>query len=298
MKERAIRVGRPIPLIGVICEPEMVDSNRPAVLIFNSGVMHHIGSCRLSVKLARSFADNGIVSVRFDFSGIGDSATRRGVAPFSESAPIEAAEMMDYLQEKRGINKFILYGLCSGADAAYETALVDDRVVAYSQIDAYCYKTPLFYYNFYRPKFFELERWVNYSRRIFKKLFSFKENKANETDAGSYLEAVSYIREFPPKNKVREGLKKLVDRGFLFNIIFTAGENDYSYLNQYRDSFSDINFGANLDLHYFDTAAHIMTHPSHQLLVVEVVTKWLMTVVDKLDLDEHLEKENKIGRKV
>ena len=108
MRERAIRVGRPIPLVGVICEPVMVDSHRPGVLIFNSGVMHHIGSCRLSVKLARSFADNGIVSFRFDFSGIGDSGTRRGVAPFCESAPIEATEVMNYLEEKRGIKKFIL----------------------------------------------------------------------------------------------------------------------------------------------------------------------------------------------
>lgn len=295
MKERAIRVGRPIPLIGVICEPETVDSNRPAVLIFNSGVMHHIGSCRLSVKLARSFADNGIVSVRFDFSGIGDSGTRRGVAPFSESAPIEAAEIMDYLEEKRGIKKFILYGLCSGADAAYETALVDERVVAYSQIDAYCYKTALFYYNFYRPKFFELERWVNYSLRIFKKILSFRKSKVSTTNEDSYLEAVSYIREFPPKSVVKKGLEKLVDRGFMFNIIFTAGENDYSYLNQYRDSFSDISFEENLDLHYFDTAAHIMTHPSHQVEVVEVITKWLMTVVDKIELNERLDKEKGLG---
>ena len=31
MKERTIRVGRPVPLIGVMCEPDKVDVSRPAV---------------------------------------------------------------------------------------------------------------------------------------------------------------------------------------------------------------------------------------------------------------------------
>ncbi len=285
MKERVIRVGRPAPLIGVVCEPEKINSNRPAVLIFNSGVMHHIGSCRLSVSLARSFADKGVLSVRFDFSGIGDSSSRRGVESFSETAPLEAAEVMDYLQKKRGIKQFILYGLCSGADAAYETALVDKRVVAYSQIDAYCYKTPQFYYHFYRPKFFELKRGINFCWRMVKKILPEKimSDKSADEEANQYLEAVSYIREFPPKSEVRSGLKSLVERGLFFNIIFTKGENSYSYPQQYRDSFSDINFGQNLDLHYFNTAAHIMTHPSHQALVVKTITQWLVDVINKIE---------------
>ena len=187
MKERVIRVGRPAPLIGVVCEPEKINSNRPAVLIFNSGVMHHIGSCRLSVSLARSFADKGVLSVRFDFSGIGDSSSRRGVESFSETAPLEAAEVMDYLQKKRGIKQFILYGLCSGADAAYETALVDKRVVAYSQIDAYCYKTPKFYYHFYRPKFFELKRWINFCWRMVKKILPEKMYSHKSAEEGAIV---------------------------------------------------------------------------------------------------------------
>ena len=32
---------------------------------------------------------------------------------------------MDYLARTRGITRFILYGLCSGADASYFTALLD-----------------------------------------------------------------------------------------------------------------------------------------------------------------------------
>ena len=108
-------------------------------------------------------------------------------------------------------------------------------------------------------------------------------DKSADEEANQYLEAVSYIREFPPKSEVRSGLKSLVERGLFFNIIFTKGENSYSYPQQYRDSFSDINFGQNLDLHYFNTAAHIMTHPSHQVLVVKTITQWLVDVINKIE---------------
>ena len=42
--------------------------------------------------LAWCFAGSG--------EGIGDSSSRRGVGSFSETAPLEAAEVMDYLQKK------------------------------------------------------------------------------------------------------------------------------------------------------------------------------------------------------
>lgn len=280
MKERAIRVGRPMPLIGVICEPDKIDNKRPAVLIFNSGVMHHIGSCRLSVKLARSFADVGVLSVRFDFSGIGDSGARRGVKSFNETGPIEAAEIMNYLQEKRGIKTFILYGLCSGADAAFDTALADNRVVAYSQIDAYCYKTALFYFHYYKSKVFQLERWFNFSKRMIKKIIIRKDNQLGVKE-NTYLEAASYIRVFPHKKVVESGLKTLIDRGVYLNILFTGSEDNYAYKKQYRDSFKRIDFGSFLELHYLNRATHIITHPEHQILVVHTITDWLMFVISK-----------------
>ena len=116
-------------------------------------------------------------------------------------------------------------------------------------------------------------------------------HKSAEEGDSQYLEAVSYIREFPPKSEVRAGLKSLVDRGLFFNIIFTKGENSYSYPQQYRDSFSDIDFGHNLDLHHFNTAAHIMTHPSHQVLVVKTITQWLVDVINKIEKNNKQENE-------
>ena len=57
LKERAIRIGKPVPLAAVVTEPAAFSPRLPALLLLNSGVMHHVGSCRMSVKLARA-ADN------------------------------------------------------------------------------------------------------------------------------------------------------------------------------------------------------------------------------------------------
>ena len=81
MREQVVMVGDELPLVGVLSEPE-VDNNptpRVAVILLNSGVIHRVGSCRLSVTLARSLCEKaGLTTFRFDFSGIGDSDARRG----------------------------------------------------------------------------------------------------------------------------------------------------------------------------------------------------------------------------
>ena len=271
MRERAVRVGSPAPLVGVISEPDDFQSSKPAVLILNSGLMHHIGTCRLSVKLARSLADMGLMSIRFDFSSIGDSEPRRGSKTFQESAPLEAIEVMDYLNEKRGIKQFILFGLCSGADVAYDTAILDSRVVGIAQIDPYCYRTPRYYLNHYRQKLFDINAWTNFiSKKI--QLLSKQINKKDE----AFFEELTSYRIFPPLNDIAKGLNQLVDRRVRLNIMITGGEYHYNYSNQYRDSLKGkVNFRDLLTLNYYPESGHNITQPKYQKLVVNELTQWI-----------------------
>lgn len=283
VKERAVRIGKPIPLVGIISEPAEFDPERPAVLLFNSGVMHHIGSCRLSVKLARAFASVGNLAIRFDFSGIGDSEPRRGTQSFEESAPKEAAEVMDYLQRKRGIKKFVLYGLCSGADASYETALADERVIGFAQIDPYCYRTPRYHINYYASRFFVLERWTSSVRRLVRTITGAGNKRSPAEVAGideAYFEVPTYVRVFPPREQIATGLQKLVDRGVANCVIVTGSEPEYNYETQYVDSFKEISFGDLLELKYLAESNHIVTDPRHQHLVVESMSSWLRNLSD------------------
>ena len=274
MNERAVRVGSPAPLVGVITDPDDFQSSKPAVLILNSGLMHHIGTCRLSVKLARSLANSGLLSIRFDFSSIGDSEPRRGSKAFQESAPHEAIEVMDYLNKKRGINKFILFGLCSGADVAYDTALLDNRVVGIAQIDPYCYRTPRYYFNHYRKRLVDSDSWKNFISKKIQLLVNKKSKEEGQDEA--FFEKITSPRIFPPLNDIAAGLNKLVDRRVHLNILFTGGEYHYNYSDQYRDSLKGkVFFDDLLSLNYYQKSGHIITQPKYQKLVVDGITQWV-----------------------
>ena len=85
MRERALTFG-PANLVGILTQPDpdVAVPDAPAVVILNSGILHRAGASRMYVQVARTLAEEGMTSLRFDFSGIGDSEVRRG-----ESIPIE-----------------------------------------------------------------------------------------------------------------------------------------------------------------------------------------------------------------
>jgi hypothetical protein len=277
MKERALRIGKPTPLVGVATEPAEFDAERPAVLILNSGVMHHVGACRLSVKIARAVAERGLLAVRFDYSGIGDSEPRRGSRSFEEVSISECVEVMDYVEKTRGTRRFILYGLCSGADAAYHAALADDRVIGFAQIDAYCYRNWRFYVEHYRPLLLSpsrLKMSLTYRWRSFRGQGEQALGGLSDDEA-PYFEIATYSRAFPPREEVAAGLSRLIARGVRNYVVFTGSEPHYNYEGQYRDSFRPLRFGELLREEYFSKANHIITQREYQGKIVERIADWI-----------------------
>ncbi len=127
MNEQALLFGPGKSLAAVVSEPAK-PSGAPALILLNAGVLHHVGPNRLHVRLARELASRGVLSLRFDLSGLGDSRSRADGTPFAEAVATEAREAMDVLAA-RGATSFVLGGLCSGADNALRLAAADPRVV-------------------------------------------------------------------------------------------------------------------------------------------------------------------------
>ncbi|HEY7172913.1 MAG TPA: alpha/beta fold hydrolase [Vicinamibacterales bacterium] len=132
MREHATLVGAERGLVTIVTDPPRSAAepgNGLAAIFLNAGVIHRVGPSRLYVQLARELARDGWVGARFDHAGIGDSPARRDGLPFEECAISEVREVMDSLEHTRGIRRFVLIGLCSGAVTAFEAAGVDPRVV-------------------------------------------------------------------------------------------------------------------------------------------------------------------------
>lgn len=133
MKEEALLFGSASALVGVVTRPDEADAagkdEAPAFVFLNAGVTHHVGPNRLYVRLARELAEDGFTSLRYDFSGLGDSAARTDDMTAWNAVIAETREAMDELESRHGIARFVLIGICSGATSSFITAQRDERVV-------------------------------------------------------------------------------------------------------------------------------------------------------------------------
>ena len=154
--DHAVVFGKYQNLVGTVTEP-IGEPSSVAAIFLTAGMLHHAGPYRLHVDLAHEVSKSNMLSIRFDLSGIGESL---GVGQGGQSidrAANETAQAMDYLSEKYGIKKFVLFGLCSGADDSVHTALTDKRVVGVVALDGCGYRTKRFYWHrlvsHYAPRF-------------------------------------------------------------------------------------------------------------------------------------------------
>jgi hypothetical protein len=136
MTETALLFGAGKGLVGVITDPAAgPGGGRPAVVLLNAGLLHRVGPNRLYVKLARRLAASGFVVMRFDLSGIGDSRAAVDRTSFEERAVAETRAALDLLAATRGADRFLVGGLCSGADNALRAALEDARIAGLALLE-------------------------------------------------------------------------------------------------------------------------------------------------------------------
>jgi pimeloyl-ACP methyl ester carboxylesterase len=127
--EEPVGFGPERALVGIVSAPSRDAGSSVGVILLNAGLVHRVGPNRSHVALARRLAAGGCTTLRFDFSGIGDSPPRQDAVPFETFAITETADAMRRLESSRGIERFVLFGLCSGADVALQAAYRDERVV-------------------------------------------------------------------------------------------------------------------------------------------------------------------------
>lgn len=127
--ERAVFIGSPDRLFGVVTTAVPGQGGHTpttAVMLLNSGAVHHVGPNRLYVTLARRWAAQGIVVLRLDLSGLGDSAPRAGEDEnivYSTRANEDVRAAMEFLSSEYGVTDIHAIGLCSGGYHGFKSAV-------------------------------------------------------------------------------------------------------------------------------------------------------------------------------
>jgi len=275
-RQRVVKFGSAAPLTGVLTEPVAgVARKSVSVVILNSGILHHVGANRLHVQIARKLAELGHVSLRFDFSGVGDSEARRDNLSFEQSAPLETTEAIDYLVKSQGAGGAVLIGLCSGADVAHLTAVTDHRVLGLGLMDPWAYRTTGYWLHYYARRLTTLSVYLNWLRvRLARARDRRGQSTAADPDPDMY-EMPSYAREFPPRDAVARDLQTFVRRKVELLVLFSGGLEEYNHRGQYQTSFSDVDFNQQLRERHIAGSTHVFSAIDHQRIAVREVTGWI-----------------------
>lgn len=285
-RETACVFGSQCQLTGVFTEPLGDSHEQPCALFLTAGLLHHIGPTRLHVELARSLAAQGVAGLRFDLSGAGDSEPSSLGGDFRERTIREVTEAMDYVQTHHGKQRFVLIGLCSGADDALVTAQQDPRVVGVALLNGYAYPAGQFKLHrllkFYLPRLFMWQKLRNRATTLLKGLIpGGKGATVTDTDSLSDEEKMAVMRldddyrYIPPQEETGRILERLceVEADILF--VYTGSEHDtYTYEGQLQAMFPDLSDNRHLQERYIKEADHTLILKEDREKVIRWIGEW------------------------
>lgn len=271
--ERVMAFGASGALHGVLAEP--APSRRlegaPGVLFWNVGTNHHVGPHRVFVDLARRLAELGFSSLRFDTSGLGDSAASRDdTRPDTERNRSDVREAISALKKQRGLERFVLIGFCSSVDAAHAVAVEAPEVAGVVYLEGYQYRTRRFYLQ-YPARLLERNRWQRLLRLRYPQVFGEPESL---NDRALDPETV-FIRDYPSEQQLTEDVRGMVARGTRLLWIYSGGDTNYSYQDQFFDFVKAPELRGKLDIVFYPHADHTFYLVEQRERVMEQVVAWL-----------------------
>lgn len=280
VRDETIRLGPEGQLVGIVSHPaggQARTSTAPAVIILNAGVLHRVGPHRLHVALARRVAALGFPCLRLDLGGIGDSTASTDATTFRESAVADTRVAMAGLGDALGAQRFVIFGICAGADNALATALVDDRVAGIVLVDAAVYATPRSLYRELRRRLAEpdgVTRALRWGARRARTRLRREVSRLERLRRGIAGEPPPEGRETPPIEAFRSQLATLADRGIGVLTIYAGmhGEN-YNHADQIFESFPELR--GRIDRAYFPDANHTFTQLEDQAALIDTTTRWI-----------------------
>jgi hypothetical protein len=277
--ETPVLFGSESTLVGVVTMPNGDANADIACLTFNAGVIPRFGPHRFNVKLARNLAAAGIVSMRFDISGLGDSRPALAGRNFLQQAVVDIRAAMDFLEQHHGIRRFVLIGNCSGAVHVYWASLADERVVGSLMFDVFCYKTR--WTRLVRHwKRLRAGTWRSTAMAIGRRLTAVLSVRSHSEDkAEASMFAADDSHATPPRDQYCQTMQTLVDRGISVLLVFSGGNFDYySYAGQFHDCFAKEAFVDKVRCDHMPEIDHTLLNLDAQRRFINVIHDWIVGI--------------------
>jgi pimeloyl-ACP methyl ester carboxylesterase len=274
--ERVAAFGPARSLVGILALPQGDPApEAPHVVLLSTGILHRVGTGRLWVRLARALAEAGFTSLRFDYSGIGDSDRRKDVGSMREAVERDVGDAIEYLCQTQRAERVVLVGLCSGAYDALLVGQDDPRVVGAVMIDM---PGP---FGTWRHTFHHLlaralrpASWRNPLRKLrhySQELLATPPATAPDDDEGYVFGS----RSVEARERMHAQLLRLLARGVRLHVVFTAGlEENYNHRTQFRTTFPEAARHPRLSYAWFPAADHGFSVRAERSRLLDGIVRW------------------------
>jgi hypothetical protein len=271
VNERSCQFGEKLHLAGIVTEPDASrGAPRGALVLVSAGLVPKFGPFRLYVELARRLAQEGIVTLRFDLGGVGDSQQAYAGLPLKERTPRDVSAAVDWLSAHIDVGSVVLGGLCSGGEDSFRSAEHDPRVSGVVMIDPFAYRTRGF-----MPRHL-LHRAVRRTRRALGLYRPIAPPRIVGND-GSRERVVNY--EYMAREESSRILGTLLGRRAHAHFIYTGGASEvFNHRGQLHAMFGGIPFDGLVTVDHFPELEHTQMLAADRLCLVEAVVsrlKWL-----------------------
>lgn len=257
-------------LFGIINRAHQDSAKSVGVIMLTAGMLHHVGSYRFHVLLGRRLEEYGITSLRFDLSGIGESLPSGKKHDSLHRAATEAEAAMEYLRQELGVSKFILFGLCSGADDGWFTAYHNESVVGLVMIDGCGYPT---------KKFQQVKLKSFLTQRLLSPRYCLawiRRNVAGRAVAPATLSIGDDIREFPNRSEAVLQLQSLMDRDIRLLCCYTSGSRDYfNHKQQFQEMFAEVDLQDKVDVEHYPNMDHVAILKEDRQVLLNRIGNWI-----------------------
>lgn len=207
-----------------------------------------------------------------------------GTRSLDESALQDVQHAVTFLAESRGATRFLVVGLCSGANYGIQTAFTDPRVTGVIAIDPAVARTR-------RSSMLHLARRMKHMATIralltlrhpvFQRAFGGRRSMAAAKAAAGQSEQRAETTAMTPVALagISDALNQTLDRGTRLLLVFTGGVNHvYNYQNQLFDLLPDVDFRNLLTLHYMPQTDHTVSDLASRRELMQTVALWLREV--------------------
>ncbi len=238
------------------------------ILLLNSGVLHKVGPFDLNKEFARYLSTLGYTTFRFDFSGMGDSVKIKSGLSHHESVIKDMKDALDLMEGQYKLCRFVVIGLCTGAENGYKIALADPRVVGNIWLDGYGYSNLKGKWLQYKGRLFDIKRVAKYMNRFLTDTNIKQPETLSDDDEFDWV--------LPPKNELSQALNRLHERGVKILNIYSGGVATYnSYRDQFKDTFKGQPFLDSMDIEYYPRADHTYKIRKDKSIMLKRVGDWL-----------------------